>query len=62
MITLGKSYKMKYSLDKNNQLNFWGQKESFETILGPILGFFFCYYSWLSWPVPKIKISAGVFI
>ena len=32
---------------------FGGQKESFKTILGPILGFFYCYYSWLPWPDPK---------
>jgi hypothetical protein len=32
---------------------FWGQKESFKTILGPFLGFFYCYYSQLPWPDPK---------
>jgi len=33
--------------------HFWGQKEWFKTILGPVLGFFSCYYSWLPWPDPK---------
>ncbi len=32
---------------------FWGQKESFKTILGSILGLFCCYYSRLPWPDPK---------
>ena len=32
---------------------FWGQKESFKTILGLILGLFCYYYSWLTWPDPK---------
>jgi hypothetical protein len=27
--------------------SFWGQKASFKTIIGPILGFFYCYYGWL---------------
>ena len=33
--------------------SFWGQKESFKTILGSILGLFCCYYSRLPWPDPK---------
>ena len=36
--------------------SFWGQKESFKTILGPMLGFFYCYYSQLPWPDPKCTI------
>ena len=32
---------------------FRGQKESFKTILGPILCFFCWYYSWLQWPDPQ---------
>jgi hypothetical protein len=32
---------------------FWGQEESFKTILGPVLGLFSCYYSWLTWSDPK---------
>ena len=32
---------------------FGGQKASFKTILGPILFFISCYYSWLLWPDPK---------
>ncbi len=34
---------------------FWGQKESFKTILGSILSLFCCYYSRLSWPDPKCR-------
>jgi len=39
--------------------SFWGQKESFKAILGPMLGFFYCYYNRLPWPDPKYmeKIS-----
>ncbi len=33
--------------------HFWGQKESFKTILGPVLGLFCCYYSSLPWPDPQ---------
>ena len=32
---------------------FGGQKESFKTVLGSILGFFHCYYSELPWPDPN---------
>jgi hypothetical protein len=32
---------------------FWSQKESFKTILGPFIGFFYCYYGQLPWPDPK---------
>ena len=33
--------------------SFWGQKESFKTILGPMLGFFYCYYNRLLWSDPN---------
>jgi hypothetical protein len=36
-----------------NEDSFGGQKESFKTILGPILSFFYCYYRQLLWPDPK---------
>jgi hypothetical protein len=33
--------------------SFWGQKEWFKTILGPVSGLFCCYYGWLPWSDPK---------
>jgi len=37
--------------------SFWSQKESFKTILGPILNFFCCYYSLLPWSDPKSNLK-----
>jgi transposase InsO family protein len=34
-----------------------GQKESFKTISGSVLGLFYCYYSWLPWSDPKWPFS-----
>jgi hypothetical protein len=31
---------------------FTGQKESFKTILGTILFYICCYFSWILWPDP----------
>jgi hypothetical protein len=45
------NFYLKYGLKRH----FGGQKESFKKILGPILGFFCCYYNWLPWPDPKTK-------
>jgi hypothetical protein len=33
--------------------HFFGQKEWFKTILGPVSCFFCCYYGWLQWSDPE---------
>jgi hypothetical protein len=39
--------------------HFFGQKEWFKTILGPVSCFFCCYYGWLQWSDPERRLFQG---